>query len=112
MEVQSMHFKARAGHKLADERLQANLKKLSSKFVSSRAEAVAQIDFAATREALKDCRTHTLEALDVWLERFEREAGRRGTTVLYAETTRTRRASSPRSRRSTRSRRSSRPSRW
>lgn len=87
MEVQSMHFKARAGHKLADERLQANLKKLSSKFVSSRAEAVAQIDFAATREALKDCRTHTLEALDVWLERFEREAGRRGTTVLYAETT-------------------------
>lgn len=39
MQVQSMQFKARAGQKLADQRLQQNLKKLSTKFVSARAEA-------------------------------------------------------------------------
>ncbi|WP_186035113.1 lactate utilization protein B [Burkholderia gladioli] len=85
MQVQSMQFKARAGQKLADQRLQQNLKKLSTKFVSARAEAVTQIDFAATRAALKARRNRALENLDVWLEAFEREATRRGTTVLFAE---------------------------
>ena len=45
------------------------------------------IDFPATRAALKDRRNRALENLDVWLEAFEREATRRGTTVLFAETT-------------------------
>ncbi|MDC6133212.1 (Fe-S)-binding protein, partial [Burkholderia gladioli] len=85
MQVQSMQFKARAGQKLADQRLQQNLKKLSTKFVSARAEAVTQIDFAATRAALKARRNRALENLDVWLEAFEREATRRGTAVLFAE---------------------------
>jgi len=39
MQVQTMHFKARAGQKLADQRLQQNLKKLSTKFVTARADA-------------------------------------------------------------------------
>lgn len=87
MQVQSMQFKARAGQKLADQRLQANLKKLSTKFVTARAQAVQEIDFDATREALKERRNRGIEHLDVWLEIFEREATRRGATVLFAEST-------------------------
>ena len=87
MQVQTMHFKARAGSKLADERLQQNLTKLSTKFVSARASAITAIDFEATRAALKERRNRAIENLDVWLETFEREATRRGATVLYAEST-------------------------
>ncbi|SAL03944.1 4Fe-4S ferredoxin [Caballeronia calidae] len=87
MQVQTMHFKARAASKLADERLQQNLTKLSTKFVSARASAVRDIDFEATRAALKERRNRALDNLDVWLETFEREATRRGATVLYAEST-------------------------
>ncbi|VVE39386.1 (Fe-S)-binding protein [Pandoraea cepalis] len=87
MQVQSMQFKARAGQKLADQRLQANLRKLSTKFVTARATAIEEIDFEATREALKARRNRGLETLDVWLEIFEREATRRGATVLFAEST-------------------------
>ena len=87
MQVQSMHFKARAGQKLADQRLQQNLKKLSTKFVTARAEALHDIDFDVTRAALKERRNRALENLDVWLATFEENATRRGATVLFAETT-------------------------
>ena len=80
-------FQGAGGSKLADERLQQNLTKLSTKFVSARASAVRDIDFEATRAALKERRDRALDNLDVWLETFEREATRRGATVLYAEST-------------------------
>lgn len=83
-----MQFKARAGEKLADQRLQQNLTKLSTNFVSARAAAVTEIDFPATRAALKERRDRALDNLDVWLEQFEAAATRRGVTVLYAETAR------------------------
>lgn len=87
MQVQSMHFKARAGQKLADLRLQQNLKKLSTKFVTGRATAIAELDdFEATRDAAAERRMRAIENLDVWLSTFEKEATRRGATVLYAET--------------------------
>jgi L-lactate dehydrogenase complex protein LldF len=82
-----MEFKARAGQKLADQRLQQNLKKLSTKFVTARADAIRDIDFDATRAALKERRNRALENLDVWLATFEENATRRGATVLFAETT-------------------------
>jgi L-lactate dehydrogenase complex protein LldF len=86
MQIQSMHFKQRAGQKLADQRLQVNLKKLSTKFVSGRASAILELDdFEGTREAAKERRMRAIENLDVWLETFEKEATRRGATVLYAE---------------------------
>jgi L-lactate dehydrogenase complex protein LldF len=86
MQVQSMHFKARAGQRLADERLQKNLKKLSSKFVTARADAVRELeDFEAIRDEAVRRRNAALQKLDVWLERFEQEATRRGATVLWAE---------------------------
>lgn len=87
MQVQSMHFKARAGQKLADLRLQQNLKKLSTKFVTARATAMTELDeFEATRDQAVERRMRAIEHLDVWLETFEREATRRGATVLFAET--------------------------
>jgi len=87
MQVQSMHFKARAGQKLADLRLQQNLKKLSTKFVTARVSAITELDdFEATRDQAVERRMRAIEHLDVWLETFEREATRRGATVLYAET--------------------------
>jgi len=87
MQVQSMHFKVRAGQKLADMRLQKNLKKLSEKFVTARTAAIAELDdFEATRDAAVERRNRALAHLDVWLETFERNASARGAQVLYAET--------------------------
>ncbi len=87
MQIQSMHFKARAGQKLADQRLQQNLKKLSTKFVTGRANAITELDdFEGTRDAAAERRMRAINNLDVWLATFEKEATRRGATVLYAET--------------------------
>jgi L-lactate dehydrogenase complex protein LldF len=86
MEIQSMHFKARAGVRLADQRLQTNLKKLATKFVTGRASAIRELeDFEGTRDAAIERRMRAIENLDVWLDTFEKEATRRGATVLYAE---------------------------
>ncbi|HZW12233.1 MAG TPA: LutB/LldF family L-lactate oxidation iron-sulfur protein [Noviherbaspirillum sp.] len=86
MQVQSMHFKTRAGQKLADQRLQQNLKKLSTKFVSGRASAITELDdFEGTRNAAIERRMRAIENLDVWLETFEKKATSQGATVLFAE---------------------------
>lgn len=87
MQISSMHFVARSGQKLADVRLQENLKKLATKFVSARARAITELDdFEGTRDAAVDIRNETLEQLDVWLQLFEESATARGTVVMYAET--------------------------
>lgn len=86
MQIHSMHFKARVGEKLADKRLQQNLKKLSTKFVSGRASAITELDdFEGTRDAAKERRMRAIENLDVWLDTFEKKATSQGATVLYAE---------------------------
>jgi L-lactate dehydrogenase complex protein LldF len=86
MQIHSMHFKQRVGEKLADQRLQQNLKKLATKFVSARASAITELDdFEGTRDAAVERRMRAIENLDVWLETFEKEATRRGATVLFAE---------------------------
>jgi L-lactate dehydrogenase complex protein LldF len=86
MQIQSMHFKARVGEKLADKRLQQNLKKLSTKFVSGRASAITELDdFEGMRDAAIERRMRAIENLDVWLATFEENAVRQGATVLYAE---------------------------
>lgn len=87
MQISSMHFVARSGQKLADVRLQENLRKLATKFVSARAQAITELDdFEGQRDAAVDIRNETLEQLDVWLQLFEESARARGTVVLYAET--------------------------
>ena len=83
-----MHFKARAGGKLADVKLQAALKKLQTNFVRGRAERVAELDnFEAIREAGAAIRDRALAHLDVYLAEFERNATARGAVVHWAETT-------------------------
>lgn len=82
-----MHFKARAGQRLADPRLQKNLGKLAAKFTALRATAISQLDdYEATRTAAVERRDRALNHLDGWLEEFERQAESRGATVLWAET--------------------------
>jgi L-lactate dehydrogenase complex protein LldF len=87
MHVQSMHFKSRAAMKLADARLQKNLRSFSDRIIAARAAAVVELeDFEGTRDAAVERRNRALEHLDVWLERFEQQATARGATVLYAQT--------------------------
>jgi L-lactate dehydrogenase complex protein LldF len=87
MRVQSMFFEAKASEKLADSRLQENLKRLSSKFVNARATSITELeDFEGTRSAAVDIRNRSIENLDVWLSLFEQKAKESGATVLFART--------------------------
>ena len=86
MKVQSMHFKSRAAMKLADARLQKNLGAFADRVISARAAAIAELDdFEGTRDAAVERRDRPLANLDVWIERFERQATARGATVLFAQ---------------------------
>ena len=88
MQVTSMHFKARVGEKLADQKLQAALRKLQSNFVQGRADRVAELDnFEEIRTAAAAIRDRALDNLDAYLEEFERKATARGAIVHWAETT-------------------------
>ena len=87
MQVASMHFKARAGEKLADVKLQAALRKLQGNFVKGRADRVRELDnFEEIRTAAAAIRDRALDNLDVYLEEFERNATARGAVVHWAET--------------------------
>jgi len=87
MRVQSMHFKSRAHGALANHKLQSVLKRFGSGFADKRAaarEAYGVEAFEELRTASAAIRDRALAALDVWLLRFEEEATRRGTKVLWA----------------------------
>lgn len=87
MQVKSMFFEQKAIEKLNDPRLQANLKRLSSKFVAARADSIAELeDFEATRSAAVELRNRSIQNLDIWLELFEKKASSTGAQVLYART--------------------------
>ena len=70
--------------------LQANLRKFgSSGFALTRARVVDAYGpeaFERLRTAGAEIRDRALDTLDAYIERFEREATRRGATVLFAET--------------------------
>jgi L-lactate dehydrogenase complex protein LldF len=88
MQVAAMHFKARAGEKLADRKLQAALRKLQGNFVKGRADRVLELDnFEDIRTAAAAIRDRALDNLDAYLEEFERNATVRGAVVHWAETT-------------------------
>jgi len=87
MRNESMHFKARASGALADTKLQSVLKRFGTGFVEKRAAARAAYGVAAFEElrtASAEIRDRGLANLEAWLLRFEAEATRRGTTVLWA----------------------------
>jgi L-lactate dehydrogenase complex protein LldF len=88
MQLTSIHFKQRASDALADVRLQSAIKRFGGTFVEKRAAARAAYGAAAfeeLRDASAEVRDRALEDLDAWLLKFETEATRRGTTVLWAE---------------------------
>jgi len=88
MQIASMHFKARAGAKLADVKLQAALRKLQGNFVKGRAERMLELDnFDDIRSAAAAIRDRTLANLDEYLQIFERNATAHGAVVHWAETT-------------------------
>lgn len=87
MQITSMHFKARAGEKLADVKLQTALRKLQSNFVKGRADRILELDnFEEIRTAGAAIRDRALANLDAYLEEFERNAAARGAVVHWAET--------------------------
>lgn len=87
MQIASLQFKARAGAKLADVKLQAALRKLQGNFVKGRADRMLELDnFDAIRDAAAAIRNRTLANLDVYLETFERNATAGGAVVHWAET--------------------------
>ena len=86
MQVQSMFFKERARRAVADTGLQERMAKLA--FAERRAVAVGEYGseaFEALRDAGAAIRQRCIENLDVWIERFEAEATRRGARVMFAE---------------------------
>ncbi|HEY9380025.1 MAG TPA: LutB/LldF family L-lactate oxidation iron-sulfur protein [Burkholderiales bacterium] len=88
MEIKSIHFKAQASAALANPTLQANLHKFGIgglALLRTRAvEAYGKDAFEELRNAGEAIRNRALKNLDVWIERFEAEATRRGATVLFA----------------------------
>lgn len=75
MQLRSNEFKARAAANLGDAKLQKGLGLIKVKAVVNRASAVAEFgDFETLREAGKEIRNRALADLDLYLERFEREA--------------------------------------
>ncbi len=88
MQLRAMHFKPNAAQALADERLQGVLKRFGSGFVEKRATARLAYGaqaFEQLRDVAAAIRDRGLADLDAWLMRFEAEANRRGTQVLWAE---------------------------
>ncbi|HEY5636158.1 MAG TPA: LutB/LldF family L-lactate oxidation iron-sulfur protein [Burkholderiales bacterium] len=88
MHIASIAFKSRATRALGDTQLQGVLKRYGSGFADKRGAARERFGaeaFEALRVASAAIRDRALENLDAWLLRFEAEATRRGTTVLWAE---------------------------
>jgi L-lactate dehydrogenase complex protein LldF len=85
MEIRSMHFVSRVRQRLDDTELQRNLQRTRGRNAAARLASLASLDdFDAVRARATDIRASVLRDLDVWLERFEAEATRRGATVLWA----------------------------
>ncbi len=90
MKSQSIHFKSRASSALDNAVLQDNLRRFGTTGLPAmRAKAVEAYgagEFERLRDAAQAIRQRVIANLDVWIERFQREAEKRGATVLFAET--------------------------
>ena len=86
MRLEAVQFRRKAAEALDNERLQRALEKFPSRFVDTRAAALAELgNTEQLRDAAADIRARTLRDLDAWLRRFERAAAARGATVHWAE---------------------------
>ena len=85
MQTTNEDFSARASKALGDASLQQSVSNLKSGFVAARARAVAALpEYEAMRDAGAAIKDHTLDNLDFYLERYEREVVRLGGHVHWA----------------------------
>jgi L-lactate dehydrogenase complex protein LldF len=80
-------FATSAAAALADETLQRALAEMPHGFAAARARAKERLpEFDALRRVGRDIKDHALSHLDLYLEAFERNATRAGTSVHWATT--------------------------
>lgn len=85
MQVTSSRFRRKAAQNLRNEKLQSALAKIQVRFVQARSTALSHLeDVPAVRARATAIRDTVLDHLDLWLERFEQEAIRRGAVVHWA----------------------------
>ncbi len=85
MNVTSDRFRDNAKRALADDRLALALGRATTQFVAKRAAAVAEVpDFERLRSLCAAVKAHTLEHLDVYLERFADALTAAGGRVHFA----------------------------
>ena len=84
MQSTSHAFKENAKGALADEQLKRALGNMKKGFIEKRAKAVERLpEFEALRDAARDIKNHTLENLDLYLERYEEEVTANGGQVHW-----------------------------
>ncbi|MBP5858173.1 iron-sulfur cluster-binding protein [Marivibrio halodurans] len=85
MQATSTRFKQNAREALDDPQLQQALTKMKAGFVERRARARADLpEFDALRDQARDIKNHTIEHLDLYLERFEANVTANGGHVHWA----------------------------
>lgn len=85
MQPSSRQFKPHAVEALLDANLQRALTRVQDGFINKRADALARIpEFERLREQGRDIKQHTLEHLDVYLERYEASVIAAGGQVHWA----------------------------
>ena len=84
MESQSHDFKNRSSGAIKDEQLQRALGNVRKGFIKKRADVAAKLpEFEALRDAARDIKNHTLEHLDLYLERYEEKVTESGGKVHW-----------------------------
>ncbi|MEJ1995152.1 MAG: LutB/LldF family L-lactate oxidation iron-sulfur protein [Limibacillus sp.] len=84
MESQSHDFKNRSSGAIKDEQLQRALGNVRKGFIKKRADVAAKLpEFEALRDAARDIKNHTLEHLDLYLERYEAKVTESGGKVHW-----------------------------
>ncbi len=84
MESTAHAFKANARAAVADPQLRRALAHVKTGFIGKRAKAVARLpEFEALCDAARDIKDHTLEHLDLYLERYEERVTAQGGQVHW-----------------------------
>ncbi|MEO0908996.1 MAG: LutB/LldF family L-lactate oxidation iron-sulfur protein [Pseudomonadota bacterium] len=87
MKITTPEFKKNAVEALQDEQLQKAMRHVRGNFIKKRADAAAAIDnFEAMRDRARDIKNHTLDNLDIYLEKFEERVQAQGGHVHWAAT--------------------------
>jgi L-lactate dehydrogenase complex protein LldF len=83
----SPQFKQNAARALADEQLQRAMGNVRRGFIDKRQHAIDRLpEFEALRDSARDIKNHTLQHLDLYLERYEEKVRASGGYVHFART--------------------------